>query len=55
MWELMTDKQTQTKKFKELARELECDEDEKVFDRKLERVAKPRPSDTDKQQGKPAK
>ncbi len=49
------DRASQTDKFKALARELECDEDEKAFDRKLERVAKSPPSDTDKQKGKPAK
>ena len=36
----------QSDKFKALARELECDEDEKAFDKKLERLAKaPPPSD----------
>lgn len=35
--------QTQADKFKRLARELECDEDESAFDQKLERVAKPPP------------
>lgn len=31
---------TQADKFKEAARELECDEDEARFDQKLKRVAK---------------
>lgn len=46
----------QADKFRDLARELECDEDESAFDRKLERVAKPPPSDQQKpKKGKPAK
>ena len=31
----------QADKFKDLARELECDEDEKAFEEKLRQVAKP--------------
>jgi hypothetical protein len=31
-------KQPQTDKFKELAKELECNEDEKTFDEKLKKV-----------------
>ena len=38
----MTDKnQTQIEKFKQTARELECDESERSFDEKLKRIAKP--------------
>ncbi|MCW5725120.1 MAG: hypothetical protein KIS81_09185 [Maricaulaceae bacterium] len=37
------DDRSQTEKFKALARELECDEDEKVFDDKLRRIAQPKP------------
>ena len=38
----MTDKnQTQIEKFKQTARELECDESERSFDEKLKRITKP--------------
>jgi hypothetical protein len=38
----MTDNRNeQTEKFKELARELECDEDEAAFEEKVRKVAKP--------------
>ncbi len=33
----------QLDRFKDAARELECDEDEKRFDKKLKRVAKAKP------------
>lgn len=35
--------QTQLDKFKEAARELECDEDEKRFDATVKKVAKAKP------------
>ena len=35
------DKRPQSEKFKDLARELECDDDEKSFDERLKRVASP--------------
>lgn len=34
---------SQSDKFKELARELECDEDESHWDKRLEKVAKAKP------------
>lgn len=39
----MTDKQTQSDKFRELARELECEEDEARWDELLKKVAKGKP------------
>lgn len=36
----MTKEKTQSEKFKEAAKELECDEDEARFERRLKRVAK---------------
>ena len=44
---------TQSDKFKALARELECDEDETAFDEKLKRVAKQEPPRDDAKE-KPA-
>ena len=38
-------KKTQLDKFKQTARELECDESEEAFDRKLKKVAKPSPEE----------
>jgi hypothetical protein len=38
------DKQTQLDKFKELARELEADEDEAAWDERLKKVAKHKPT-----------
>jgi len=52
----MAERQSQTDKFKALARDLECDEDEAAFDEKLKRVAKhepPPPSDDKSKQDKP--
>lgn len=40
---MMTDKKTQSDKFKEAARELECDEDEARWDERLKKVAKCKP------------
>lgn len=38
----MTEKpQTQLEKFKQIAKELECDESERGFDEKLKRIMKP--------------
>lgn len=37
----MTDKKSQSDKFKEAARELDCDEDEARWDERLKKVAKP--------------
>lgn len=39
----MTDKPSQSDKFKELARELEADEDEGRWDERLKKVAKAKP------------
>lgn len=39
----MTDERTQSDKFKDLARELETNEDEAAFDRALKKVAKAAP------------
>ncbi len=39
----MTEKQSQLDKFKELARELEADEDEARWDEKLGKIAKVKP------------
>jgi hypothetical protein len=36
--------QSQSDKFKEAARELGCDPDEKAWDERLRKVAKPKPS-----------
>lgn len=38
------DDKDQSDKFRELARELECDEDEAAFEDKLRRVATPTPA-----------
>lgn len=38
------DEKTQSDKFKELARELEADEDEARWDERLEKVAKAKPA-----------
>jgi len=43
VWQDMTE-QTQSDKFKEAARELECDEDEARWDERLKKVAKQKPS-----------
>lgn len=37
------EKKSQSDKFKELARELDCDEDEAHWDKRLEKVAKSKP------------
>lgn len=39
----MADQKTQSDKFKELARELEADEDEARWDERLKKVAKAKP------------
>ena len=39
----MTDQQSQSDKFKQTAKELECDEDEARWDERLKKVAKPKP------------
>ena len=43
----MATKQSQSEKFKELARELECDEDETRWDERLKKVAKGKPEKPD--------
>jgi hypothetical protein len=43
----MTDDKTQLDKFKELAREVEADEDEAHWDERLKKVAKHKPSQGD--------
>tara|TARA_B100001057_G_scaffold243772_1_gene244108 strand:- start:1548 stop:1685 length:138 start_codon:yes stop_codon:yes gene_type:complete len=42
----MTDKKTQLDKFKEAARELECDDDEARFKERLGKIVKNRPNDS---------
>lgn len=39
----MSDHKPQSDKFRDMARELECDEDEAAFEERLRKVAKPRP------------
>jgi len=39
---LSPDERSQADKFRDLARELECDEDEKAFEETVKRVAAPR-------------
>lgn len=46
----MDDKKSQSDKFKQLAKELECDEDEKAFDDKLRQISQKKPKNK-----KPAK
>lgn len=46
----MSDSKSQSDKFKALARELECDEDEAAFDEKLKRVAKQPQSERDERE-----
>jgi hypothetical protein len=43
----MTDKKTQSDKFKDAAREAGADEDEKRWEERLKRVAKPKPAQKD--------
>lgn len=43
----MTKEKTQSEKFREAAKELECDEDEARFERRLRRVAKAPPKEGD--------
>ena len=40
----MTDQQSQSDKFKQTAKELECDEDEARWDERLKKVAKAKPA-----------
>lgn len=40
----MADKKSQSDKFKEAAKELECDEDEKRWEEKLRKVVKQKPA-----------
>lgn len=37
----MAEKKSQSQKFKDLAREAVCEDDEKAFDEKLKRISKP--------------
>jgi hypothetical protein len=48
-------KKTQKEKFKEAARELGCDEDEKAFDDKLRRIGKQSPPKADSETKAPDK
>lgn len=49
----MESTKSQSDRFKEAARSLECDDDEALFDAKLKKVAKaPKPSDKDGKGGK---
>jgi len=41
----MTDQKSQSQKFKEAARELECDEDESRWDEQMQKLAKHKPGD----------
>lgn len=41
----MTDKKSQLERFKQAARELETDNDEKRFNEKLEKIARQKPAD----------
>ena len=41
----MATNQSQLDKFKQTARELECDESEEAFERRLKKVAKPSPEE----------
>jgi len=43
----MPDKNTQSDKFKEAARELQADEDEKRWEEQLKKIAKQKPEKTD--------
>ena len=43
------DPKPQLDKFKDAARELECDEDEARWDERLRKVAKPKPTEPDSQ------
>jgi hypothetical protein len=40
----MTNEKTQSDKFKEAARELECDDDEKRFDERMKKLVKHKPA-----------
>ncbi len=42
----------QIEKFRDLAREAECDDDESAFDKKLKRIAKPKSQKVEKQKKK---
>ena len=42
----MNDKQSQSEKFKELARDLEADEDESRWDERLKKVVKAKPEES---------
>lgn len=50
----MTDKKTQKQKFIDTAREIGADEDERSFERKLRRVAKPPTPQKKSKKEKPA-
>lgn len=46
----MIERKTQSDKFKEMARQLEADDDEAAFDAKLKKLAKPKPEKTENDQ-----
>lgn len=49
----MTDTKPQLDKFKDAARELECDDDEQRFKERLGKLVKPpRPGESEKEQGR---
>jgi len=50
----MNSKKTQADKFKDAARDLETDNDEKRFDKTLGKIAKPPPKDEKSTTDKPA-
>lgn len=41
----MEKKETQSEKFKRVAKELECDDDEKRFEERLKKIVKQKPAD----------
>lgn len=47
-------KPSQLDKFKDLARELECDDDEAAFDERLKKLAKAQPLPDPKPKGRPS-
>lgn len=48
----MTDKGTQVRRFADVARGLECDENEGAFEAKLRQIAKVKPKPTDEAEAK---
>lgn len=44
MWWLMQKTETQSEKFKRVAKELECDDDEQRFEERLKKIVKQKPA-----------